>query len=153
MWIDSHPDVGTPQSEYPGYHEVLASLPATVAADRVALVGLHSWTDDDFPNIARWGIQTFTPDELRSSSAPLLAWLRSTGCSRVAIHFDVDTIDSAEIVLGLGIEPRGLTSEQERRVVADVGGAADVVGRTIAEFIPRQVMHVQQILGGFPLLG
>lgn len=30
--------------------------------------------------------------------------------------------------------------------------AADVVGFTIAEFFPRQVMHLQQILDGFPLI-
>jgi arginase len=28
-----------------------------------------------------------------------------------------------------------------------------IVALTIAEFIPRQVMHLQQILAGFPLLG
>jgi hypothetical protein len=37
--------------------------------------------------------------------------------------FDVDTIDSNEVVLGLG-----------------------------AEFIPRQVIRLQQILDGFPLI-
>src|SRR5215210_6880121 len=59
VWIDAHPDVGTPQSEYPGYHamavatltghgdpEVQELLPATFSPDRVALVGLHSWADD-----------------------------------------------------------------------------------------------------------
>jgi arginase len=40
-----------------------------------------------------------------------------------------------------------------RRVIADIEQAADVVGLTIAEFIPRQVIHLQQILAGFPLLG
>ena len=63
VWIDAHPDVGTPQSEYPGYHamavatltghgdpDVQELLPATFSPDRVALVGLHSWADDDFPN-------------------------------------------------------------------------------------------------------
>jgi hypothetical protein len=67
LWIDSHPDIGTPASEYPGYHamavaaltghgdpEVLSLLPAIVASERVALVGLHAWTDDDYPNIAEW---------------------------------------------------------------------------------------------------
>ena len=87
-----------------------------------------------------------------SSSGKLLDWLAGTGCSRVAIHFDVDTIDSDEIVLGLGAEPHGLTSAQVRRVVADIDQAVDVVGLTIAEFIPRQVMHLQQILQGCPLI-
>jgi len=38
-------------------------------------------------------------------------------------------------------------------VVADIDGAAKVIALTIAEFIPRQMMHLQQILAGFPLLG
>ena len=165
VWIDAHPDVGTPQSEYPGYHamavatltghgdpDVWELLPATVSPDRVALVALHSWADDDFPNIAEWGIQLFGPDELRGSTRPLLDWVAATGCSRVAIHFDVDAVDGDEIALGLGVEPGGLTSAEVRRIVADVDGAADVVGFTIAEFVPRQVIHLRQILNGFPLI-
>ena len=166
VWIDSHPDIGTPASEYPGYHamavaaltghghpDVLAQLPATVAPERVALVGLHSWTEDDYPNVAEWGIRSFSPDDLRSSSHPLLDWLSATGCTRVAIHFDVDTVDSTEIVLGLGPEPGGLTSAEVRRIVAGTAAAADVVGFTVAEFFPRQVMRMRQIVDGFPLIG
>ncbi|MEW2399465.1 arginase family protein [Streptomyces sp. NPDC046862] len=165
IWIDSHPDLDTPDTEYEGYHamavsaligqgdpDVLKLLPAAVSPDRVALVGLHSWQDDVFPKIAEWGLKAFAPDELRESSRPLLDWLAATGCSRPAIHFDVDTVDSDEIVLGLGPEPDGLTSGEVRRVVDDLKGAGDVVGFTIAEFIPRQVMHLRQILRGFPLV-
>jgi arginase len=64
----------------------------------------------------------------------------------------VDTIDADEIQLGLGADRGGLTSAQARRVVADVDVALDVVALTIAEYIPRQVMRLQQLLGGFPLL-
>jgi arginase len=141
VWIDSHPDIGTPASEYPGFHamavaaltghgdlDVQELLPATVAPDRVALAGLHAWTEDDFPNIARWGIQSFSPGDLRETTRPLLDWLAATGCSRVAVHFDVDTIDSNELVLGRGTEPGGLTRAQARRIVADVYATADVVG-------------------------
>ena len=166
IWIDSHPDVGTGASDYPGYHamavsvltgngdpEAVALLPATVPPERVALVGLHAWTQDDFPNIAAWGLTSLSPEDLRDSSEGLLAWLRETGCTKVAVHFDVDTIDSNEIVLGLGAEPNGLTSAQVDRIVADLGREAEVVGLTIAEFIPRQVMHVAGIVGGWPLIG
>ena len=64
----------------------------------------------------------------------------------------MDTIDADEIQLGLGADRGGLTSAQARRVVADVDVALDVVALTIAEYIPRQVMRLQQLLGGFPLL-
>lgn len=165
IWIDAHPDVDTPDTAYPGYHamavsaltghgdpDVLKLLPATVSPDRVALVGLHSWEPDAYPHIADWGLTSFAPDDLRGSSQPLLDWFASTGCSRLAVHFDVDAVDSEEVVLGLGIEPNGLTGAQVQRIVADLGAAGDVVGLTVAEFIPRQVMHMQRILSGFPLL-
>ena len=135
-----------------GDPDVLNLLPATVSPDRVALVGLHSWEDDVSSHITDWGLKTFAPAELRQSSQSLLDWLAATGCSRLAIHFDVDTIDSNEIVLGLGPEPKGLTSSQVRRIVTDLDTAGDVVALTIAEFIPRQVMHLQQIVDGFPLI-
>jgi len=165
LWVDSHPDVGTPISQYPGYHamavavltghgdlDVLRVLPATVDPNRVALAGLHSWTEDDFPNIARWGIRAYGPDHLHVSSQPLLDWLKASGCSRVAIHFDVDVVDSNEIIFGLGTEPNGLTSSEARRIVTDVSSVADVVGLTISEFIPRQVIRLQQVLRNFPLI-
>lgn len=79
-----------------GDRDILNLLPATVSPDRVALVGLHEWSQDDFPNVAEWGIRSFTPDQLRQTSQPLLSWLVATGCSRVAIHLDVDTVDSNE---------------------------------------------------------
>jgi arginase len=92
------------------------------------------------------------PDDLRETTRPLLEWVSATGCSRVAIHFDVDTIDSNEILLGLGPERNGLTSAEVRSIIADIDGVVDVVALTIAEFIPRQVMHLQQLLSGFPLI-
>ena len=76
---------------------------------------------------------------------------RGDGLLRVAIHFDVDTVDSNEIVLGLGAEPNGLTSAQVRRVVNDLDASTDV-GLTIAEFFRWLVMHLQRILTFFPLL-
>ncbi|MEB3371728.1 arginase family protein [Saccharopolyspora mangrovi] len=166
VWIDAHPDIGTPNSEYKGYHAMAVAtltghgdpdvqnlLPATISPDKIALVGLHSWTEDDFPNVAEWGIETFVPDQLRESTRPLLDWITATGCSRVAIHFDVDAIDSEEIVLGLGVEPGGLTSSEVQRISADITSNSEVVGTTIAEFIPRQVIQLQQLLKSFPLLG
>jgi arginase len=55
-----------------------------------------------------------------------------------------DVVDSNEIIFGLGAEPDGLTSNEVRRLVADVSAVVDVVGLTIAEFIPRLVIRLQQ---------
>jgi arginase len=55
------------------------------------------------------GSERIQPGRLRSTSAPLLDWLDDTGATKVAIHFDVDTIDAEEIQLGLGADLGGLT--------------------------------------------
>ena len=84
LWIDSHPDIGTPASHYPGFHAmavaaltghgdpvVQALLSATVSPDRVALVGFHAWAEDEIGNVAHWGIRSFSPDDLRATTQPL----------------------------------------------------------------------------------
>lgn len=166
IWIDSHPDVDTGETAYGGYHamavsaltghgdeEILDALPATIPASRVALVGLHSWTDDAYENVGEWGLASFSPDELRTNSDLLIEWLKNTGATKIAIHFDVDTIDAAEARFGLGEDFGGLSSVEARRVMADLESAADVVALTIAEFVPWQVLRLQQLLKGMPLLG
>jgi arginase len=164
IWIDSHPDVDTGDTGYGGYHamavsaitghgdqDIVDALPATIPASRVALVGLHSWVDDAHAHVSEWGLTAFAPDALRQESAALLDWLRSTGATKIAVHFDVDTIDAAEARLGLGEDLGGLTTAEVRRLVADLDAASQVVGFTIAEFIPREVIRMQRLLDGFPL--
>lgn len=166
IWIDSHPDADSPDTAYDGFHamaatvlvgygdqEIVGSLPATVDPKRFAYAGLHDGEDDAFANVDKLGLQSFGPDALRADSAPLLEWLARTGASKVAIHLDVDTVDSEEAALGLGKVPGGLSSEQVRRLVADIENSADVVGLTIAEFIPRDVIALHGLVRGMPLLG
>jgi hypothetical protein len=60
-----------PLSRVTGDPEILDLLPATIAADRVALVGMHDWTDPTLPAIAdEWGLTVFDPDALPSDTAP-----------------------------------------------------------------------------------
>jgi arginase len=164
IWIDSHPDVDTGDTGYGGYHamavsaitghgdhDIVDALPATIPASRVALAGLHSWVDDAHAHVSEWGLTAFAPDVLRRDRTALLDWLRSTGATKIAIHFDVDTIDAAEARFGLGEDVGGLTTAEVRRLVADLDVASQVVGLTIAEFIPRQVIQLQRLLDGFPL--
>ena len=165
LWIDSHPDMGTGETAYPGYHAMVVTAltghgdpeSSTCCRPRSPPTGLRlsaCMTGPTLPAIAdEWGLTVFDPDALRSDTAPLVDWLHRSGATKAAIHFDVDTIDANEIQLSLGADLGGLTSIQARRVVADIDGVVEVVALTIAEYVPRQVMHLQQILAGFPLLG
>jgi arginase len=166
LWVDAHPDTGMPETDYEGYHamavshllghgdpEIVGALPATVDPSRLVLAALHSWEPDQEPFTTGWKISTIAPDALNASSTPLLEWLGATGCSKVAIHLDVDSVDSNEIVLGLGMEPGGLKRAALVRTLHDVAAVADVVGLTVAEYLPRQAIAMQSLLSALPLLG
>ena len=51
------------------------------------------------------------------------------------------------MVLGLGMEPQGLTRDAVTRTIGALNAAADVVAFTIAEYFPRQVLALQDLLG------
>ncbi|WP_244542644.1 arginase family protein [Actinomyces glycerinitolerans] len=165
VWIDSHPDVDTPDTGYDGYHamavtalagrgdaEVLSHLPSRIDPSRIAWAGLHEWEPDCDEHVSSWGITAFGPDDLRVDTRPLIDWLHATGASRLAIHFDVDTIDADEVALGLGRVSGGLTAAQVHRLIADLGEAADVVGLTVAEYLPRELLALGSVLAGLPLV-
>lgn len=166
VWIDAHPDTDTPETGYDGYHamavstllghgdeQIVDQLPAVLDPDRFAYAGMHAWEEDAYTNVAAWGLTSFGPDSLRETRVPLLEWLTETGASRVAIHFDVDTVDSDDAVFGLGKAPGGLTRAQVTRVLHDIGQRFDIVGLTIAAFNPRDVLMLQSMIRGFPLVG
>ena len=96
LWIDSHPDVGTPGSQYAGYHamagavltghgdpEVLRLLPATLDPRRWLWSACIPGPKTIFPNIARWGIRSFRPDDLRHSTSAAARVAQGVGMLRV----------------------------------------------------------------------
>lgn len=166
VWIDAHPDADTADTAYDGFHamavstllghgdpEITAMLPATVPESRLAYAGLHDGEPDALAHLDEWNLPVFGPEALRDTFAPLLEWLSSTGARKVAVHLDVDVVDSDEAVLGLGAVPGGLTRAQVHRLIEDIGDRAEIVGLTLAEFVPRSVLQLQEMLEGLPLIG
>lgn len=165
LWLDAHPDVGTSDSDYPGYHamavsvicghgdtDIQAMLPATYDGNDVLLAGLHSWTEDDYPHLAQWGIQSFTPNDVTKAPEKIVEELRARGFSKLAVHCDVDVIDAKQIGLGLGLEPDGITSHAAKNFLQILDKEFDVVGLTLAEFIPRNLMILNDIFSSLSLV-
>ena len=85
LWIDSHPDIGTGETAYPGFHamvvsaltdhgdqELLQILPSTITADRARWSACMTGPTRRCRQSREWGLSVFSPDALRSTSAPLL---------------------------------------------------------------------------------
>lgn len=165
VWIDAHPDVNLPYDNYKGYHamaltaclgmgdeEIIRTLPGRYDASRALIVGVRSWDDGMKERQKELGIKGLSPEEVAEDSSAILEWLKSTGVSKVVIHFDLDVLDPAEIIAGVGVEPDGMKINEVVRVINDIASEYDLIGLTVAEPMPRVAIKIRNMLNQLPLI-
>lgn len=165
VWIDAHPDICLPYDEYKGYHamaltaclgmgdeEIINTLPSKFDASKALLVGLRSWDEGMQERQKELGIKGLSPEEVAGSSSAVMEWLKNTGASKVVIHFDLDVIDPAEMIAGVGVDPNGMKIDDVVRVINDISAEYDLLSLTVAEPMPRIAIKMRNMLGRLPLL-
>ena len=165
VWIDAHPDINLPYDDYKGYHamaltaclgmgdeEIMNLLPGKFDTSKALIVGLRSWDKGMQERQKELGIKGLAPKETADNSSSIMKWLKSTGASKVIIHFDLDVIDPADMIAGVGVEPDGMKTEEVVRVINDIASEYDLVGLTIAEPMPRIAIKIRNMLNQLPLL-
>ncbi|MDR2982255.1 MAG: arginase family protein [Puniceicoccales bacterium] len=165
VWIDAHPDINLPGDNYEGYHamalaaclglgdeEIINLLPAKVDASKAIILGLRSWDVGMKERQQKLGIKSLSSAAVAENSSTVLDWLRDTGVSKVVIHFDLDVLDPAEIIAGVGVDPDGMKISEVVRVINDISEEYDIVGLTVAEPMPRLAIKIKNMLGQLPLL-
>lgn len=167
VWIDAHPDLNLPGDSYTGYHamalaacfgmgdkEIVELLPAKLNPSKSIIVGLRAWDDTNASKERQEqiGVKSLLPARVAQNSTAVLDWLKTTGASKVVIHFDLDALDPAEIIAAVGTDPDGLKIETVVRVINDIAKEYDVVGLTIAEPMPRVAIKIKNMLHQMPLL-
>lgn len=177
LWVDAHPDIMTPNQTAHAHAMVLGNLMGEgdpdftkrvarpIKPERVMYAGLYDMSPAERATIERLGLNIATPSELIESSKPVLDWLRSTGARHVAIHFDLDVIDPAELRslyfsrpdaapgAFAGIPQGRMTIPQVVRVLNDVAEQAAVVGLGITEHLPWDALAIRDMLRALPLIG
>lgn len=167
VWIDAHPDITLPADDYKGYHAMALSacmgmgdsvitrqLPAKISPTDVCLAGLR---ECEYPYIEKrvesLGLVHFPPEALSGSSSPVINWLKSTGKSKVMIHFDMDVMDPADILAAVADGPEGgLKLREVVRLINDIAAATDLVALTVAEPMPRLAIRLKKMLASLPLM-
>ena len=166
IWIDAHPDITLPGDVYPAYHamavtalmgdgdkKILGQLPAKIDPSKILFVGLRDWERDEIRiRQNEYGIKHLIPEETVSGSEKVIEWLRNTGASNVAIHFDMDVLDPNEIIAAVGVVPNGMKIAEVVRVINDVAKEKNLVGLTVAEPMPRTAIILKEMLNQLPLL-
>ncbi len=167
VWLDAHPDLNLPGEGHRGYHAMALAacigmgdkglmniLPARAEPSHVLIVGLRSWEAEGGTKERQkeWGVKSLSPAEVAGSSRAVLEWLEKSGVSRVAVHFDLDVLDPAEMIAAVGTDPDGMKINGVVRVINDIADRYDLVGLTIAEPMPRVAIKIRNMLHALPLL-
>ncbi|MDG6895359.1 arginase family protein [Volucribacter amazonae] len=167
IWIDAHPDLNLPYDPYRGFHAMAlaqiggfgdANITATLPQHKIKLenaliVGLREFSNPAEQRRQDWGIASISSQAANQSSTPILQWLKQTGKSKVLIHLDLDVLDPNELKIAVGTDPNGMTLSAVSRVINDIAKQSDIVGFTIAEPMPREMIKLKGLLNSLPCWG
>jgi len=168
IWLDAHPDLVVPDGIHPNFHamilsallgygdpEFLDEVPVKISPNRVLFAGLRAETEFKTALETEHGftIEVVTVDQIRQSSTPVLDWLAQSGCHHVAIHFDLDVLDTTQFCSTAGPEPGGLFAEEIVRLLTDISNRFNVVGLGITEYMPREALLLAEMLRTLPIIG
>ena len=178
LWVDTHPDIMTPEQFSHAHAMVLGNLLGRGDSDfssavahpikpqNVMYAGLHSPTQWEADRMQQLNLANVSPDELsRHGSQPVLDWFKSTGAKRLAIHLDLDVLDPSLFHALLFAQPNipddtfdgvaqgQLTMAQVINLLGDMASVSDVVGLGIAEHLPWDALALKNMLARLPLIG
>ena len=176
LWIDAHPDVMSAAEFSHAHAHVLAMLlgrgdedftaevDRKLTASRVMIAGMDAWTDAEGPILKELGVRHTPSTDIAETSQPILDWIKSEGITHLAVHFDLDVLDPAHFSPLLfnrpgvpkgtfdGIVQGRMRLEQVVRLLRDAGGAADMVGLAVTEFLPWDMLRLKDSLAGLPIM-
>lgn len=178
LWIDAHPDISIPSVYDHTHAHVVSSLIGVKGSDPglagsvklkfkakdVLYVGMH----DPFPQEAELlddnKLKSVTPKDLEYSVQAVVDWLKATGKKHVAVHFDVDVMDpklydflyynNPDLAPGAldGLAQGQISFEKVAEIIQAVSKVSDIVGLSIAEFLPWSMVKFAEKLRTLPLL-
>lgn len=176
LWIDSHPDVQTPEQFQHAHAHVLGALigtgdkdlvdhvPRKLSPSKIMIAGIHDPLPYECDYLSSHKIATSGPEQVKKGGKEILDWIAREKIEYLAIHFDLDVLDPALFRSVLFARPgRGehefgdvaegkLTIEDVLRLINQATSKAEPVGLTLAEHMPWDMVNLRNMLSELPLL-
>lgn len=172
IWIDAHPDVSTPEDGYPNAHAmVLGSLMGfgapqlcehmqnkTFKPEEIMYVGLQPLHDYQETFLNRAGVAYKVQDKDAVSDEAIR--LFTSRFDHILVHFDIDVLDEHFFhstyfanpeLTGDGSGGGCMTIEKISRMLKLITEEADVVGFTVAEYLPFDEHKLHQMFCGISM--
>lgn len=169
IWIDAHPDVTTTQDGYPNAHAmVLGSLMGhgdnslsslmkngKFSADDILYIGLQKLHDYQEKFLNEMHVDYKVQTEAFLSDEEIVRFMRKF--DHILVHLDIDVLDASGFhstyfankeLVGDGAGSGKMTMEKLSSVLKCITGHANVVGFTIAEYLPFDAQRLHDMLTG-----
>ena len=137
-----------------GDPEFVAEVSKPIEPGRVLYVGLRSFMEplDDLRERFCFSLPNIPAEQVESDSSAVLDWLRGSGASHVAVHFDLDVLEPVDFNSAVYREPDGLRIEAAVRLLVEVSDLVDVVGLGITEYTPHDAIMLSDMLRRLPIV-
>lgn len=165
VWLDAHPDINIPGDNYTGFHsmavtacigmgdeEIINILPAKIDPSKILIAGLSSWDKDAEERLPKTKISTLSPKEIKDNPNTITNWLSKTKVSKVAIHFDLDVLNSLELSAAVDRKSGEMKIKEIIQIIKDISLNYEIVGLTVSEFLPDIEIKLKAILSELPLM-
>lgn len=172
LWLDSHPDVSTPEMYINEHAMVLGNLlgegdpvfskevKMPLNPELIMYGGLRETSPEEAEIVSRLKLRKAGPEDLADDSGPVLQWIQEKEIEHLAIHFDMDVLDPTLFRSLLFSNPDGtqidapsgkMTLSQILKLIGDVSQQTDVVGLSIAEYLPWDALNLHNFLASLPI--
>lgn len=172
LWLDAHPDISTPEMYKNGHAMVLGNLlgkgdnefsaqvKVPLKSDLVIFAGLQEMTVKETKVVDSLNIRKLKPEDIFESSKPILSWISEKNIEHLAIHLDLDVLDPKIFRSLLFANPDGVSIDSSRgtmtfnqitRTIQDVSDKTNIVGLTLAEFLPWDDINLHNFLNTLPI--
>lgn len=172
LWIDSHPDVSTPEVYHHEHAMVLGNLlgagdPALAidadcafSPDQFLYIGMQEPLEAETALLDKLGLTYTVQREHALSSEDIQDWIDRNRFEHIAIHLDLDVLDptlfrslyfSEPGVELFPSESGTMTLDLLQSILIKAMENNDVVGFTVAEFLPWDDLNLKRMLGSLSI--
>lgn len=173
IWFDAHPDISNPAMFNHEHAMVLGNLldagDPVLRAEvehplrpaQILYAGLQPLLPAEEQELRRLGVPFAVQQDGMLPTETILAWLRKHGFQKVAIHWDIDVLSPEDFPSQYFAEPgvpmfadasHGISTIREMaEKLQAIQQVADIVGLTIAEYLPWDAIRLQDTLQGLEI--
>ncbi|UJL47743.1 arginase family protein [Virgibacillus sp. NKC19-16] len=167
VWIDSHPDISTPEIYHHEHAMVLGNLLGAgdpelsksvkfpFDPDSFLYVGMQEPNDLEVKELEDLNLNYMVQDKNNLKLNEIQKWIEENGFTKIAVHVDLDVLDptlfrslyfSEPGVTEFPSESGKMTPEELLNILTGLFKENDVVGLTVAEYLPWDAINLKNTL-------